>query len=424
MLESTNDSETEPKDPTGRASLVMGQAVGALLLVQLIVGFALSTRYHATMAGAHVDVAMIRAGSPLDQFLLGFHYWGSALLIVSAFLQIALMLWAGEYRRPFHWRWIASVVIFFLAMGFQVTGNLLPMDRHDVQTSLIEAGIADGVPGIGGVLRAGALAGPAFSEASLQRWNLLHQVVIPVAAVAMIVLAIYSVRRRGTPRSFPWGGLVAVIAGAALSFLGTPTGVAATTDDFNKFEALPSWYTAPMHGSLRLFQNLSPSLGWLGAIVVPGLFAAFLMSLPVISSKLRTTPVRLCFGIFVAYFGLTAALFAGTIAPIVGDQGPKDAVIAKAPPDKLDPAAALRGQALFNQVGCADCHGTDGLAGDVGPSLAHEAKQGRNLDWLTKFISNPGAIKPGSTMPSFGTKLKAAEIQDLAQFLLRPAAKP
>ncbi len=423
MLESTNDSETESIESSGRASLAVGQSVAALLVVQVIVGFVLSTRYHATLAGAHADVQAMRTGGLFDRFLLGFHYWGSALLIVSAFLQIALMLWAGEYRRPFHWRWIASVAIFFLAIGFQVTGNLLPMDRHDVQTSLIEAGIANGVPGIGGILHAGALAGSTFSEASLQRWNLLHQFVIPAVSIAMVVLAILSVRRRGAARSIPWGSLVAVVAGCALSFLSTPTGVAATPYDFNKFEALPSWYTAPLHGSLRLFQNAAPSLGWVGAIIVPGLFAAFLMGLPVISTKLRSTPVRVCFGLFVLYFGMTAILFAGTIAPIVGDQGPKDGMVLKVAPDKLDPAAALRGQALFNQVGCADCHGTDGLAGDVGPSLAHEFKQGRNLEWLTRFISNPGALKPGSTMPSFGTKIKLGEIQDLAQFLLRPAAK-
>ncbi len=99
-----------------------------------------------------------------------------------------------------------------------------------------------------------------------------------------------------------WAAAMPLVAAALLSFLGTPTGTAATVDDFDGYQALASWYTWPLHGSLRAFQTISPSLGWIGAMVVPGLFIGFLAILPLLARKLGAVVPRAGLAVFLVYF--------------------------------------------------------------------------------------------------------------------------
>ncbi len=74
------------------------------------------------------------------------------------------------------------------------------------------------------------------------------------------------------------------------------------------------------------------------------------------------------------------------------------------------PAAYASGAELFAN-NCARCHGPDGKGGK-GPNLASEKRQAKwrqSDEKLIKKITNGGLF-----MPSFGKKLKAEEIQAIA----------
>lgn len=97
----------------------------------------------------------------------------------------------------------------------------------------------------------------------------------------------------------------------------------------------------------------------------------------------------------------------------------------KPPPTQLS-VEALRGQQLFNEVGCAACHrvaGTD-AQGIAGPDLTHIGSR-RSLGagilpntraTLTGWIADSQSIKPNNRMPAYRS-LTADELNALASYL-------
>ncbi len=88
---------------------------------------------------------------------------------------------------------------------------------------------------------------------------------------------------------------------------------------------------------------------------------------------------------------------------------------------------AERGKALAGQYGCNVCHvvpGVEGPQGSLGPSLAGVAsrpsisfgKVPNTPENLVKFIQEPAAMNPQSSMPPIG--LTDVDAKDIAAFLL------
>jgi cytochrome c oxidase subunit 2 len=92
----------------------------------------------------------------------------------------------------------------------------------------------------------------------------------------------------------------------------------------------------------------------------------------------------------------------------------------------LDPATK-KGRETFLSLACVGCHTVKGTtaAGKVGPELTHVASKKSiaggllspvNEETLTKWISNPPAVKPGTLMPNLG--LSQEQVHDIVQWLL------
>ncbi len=83
--------------------------------------------------------------------------------------------------------------------------------------------------------------------------------------------------------------------------------------------------------------------------------------------------------------------------------------------------AAIRGEAIFREQTCLNCHGIRGVTAEtrVAPDLTHFADREtigagvltNNVDNLTRWLKDPQRIKRGVHMPSF--RLTTAEIDDL-----------
>lgn len=93
--------------------------------------------------------------------------------------------------------------------------------------------------------------------------------------------------------------------------------------------------------------------------------------------------------------------------------------------DPQSPSTADGGRLLLGELNCVSCHAT------TGPAAAHVLKKqapilddaGRRLRvaWLRKFLADPQAVKPGTTMPHVLAPVppaeRAAQVEDLVQFL-------
>jgi ubiquinol-cytochrome c reductase cytochrome b subunit len=411
-------------NPTGRqnsiGTLLATSAAGLYVqyLLQFAVGIALQARFHPSIDAAHSSIRKLREEAT-GRLLADFHYWGSAVLVATATIHVVLMLWFGWYRHPHRGRWFASLAMLAGAMGFQLTGNLLPMDRHDVQTAVVEAAIAARVPGIGPELRRAVLGGDGFGQSTLDLWWWVHRfaltglVLVAMAGAFVVHLRRKDVRENRVAMLLP----VLVALGLALSF-SAPFGEPATPADYNRFDAKVGWYVWPMHGALRMFESFHPSLGWIGAAVLPGLFGVFLVALAIVQPKEGVARAGLCG--FLAVFGFGAVRFGGLPASATGVQAlPSPAAPVESSFTPVDAALSKRGRTLFAVEGCADCHGKDGRNGAAGPDLGEVHRRHPEAEWYVRFLANPQAVKPNSTMPAFAgigeTKLRA-----LAEWLRDP----
>ncbi|HVC20706.1 MAG TPA: cytochrome b N-terminal domain-containing protein [Vicinamibacterales bacterium] len=68
-----------------------------------------------------------------------------------------------------------------------------------------------------------------------------------------------------------------------------------------------------------------------------------------------------------------------------------------------------------NCLGCHSIKGEGTRSGDA-PDLTHEGRT-RKADWLDQWITDPTMIDASSTMPAFGDKLNAQQIQTVANYL-------
>jgi mono/diheme cytochrome c family protein len=371
---------------------LLATSAGALLIefvLQTLAGWYLNRAYIPDPKHAHDTMQAILGATPHSQ-IAGFHYWGGAFFIVHSFLHLCLMLFTGWYRPPHHWRWIGAVAIFGCAMLFQLTGNLLPFDQHGVQTAAIESGIAASMPG-GQAIASLIMGGePSFNANTLPTWYMAHRFLIPLALILGSIGAVATHYRRGDVKTY-W------IPAALLALV--------------------------LHGSLEAFGKLGPSLGWIGTGLIPGLFAVFLIAAPMLSKRVANAGIQLGFVAFLVYFLAVGVAFGGGFAPLTGTRDP---VVAVDEPSEnpnqvkpVDDVLAEKGRLAFNRVGCAGCHGTDGLKASGGPKLDQVHKEHSDAEWYIEFIKNPKSKKPTSTMPGY-PNLSAEELSSIAEFLRKP----
>lgn len=383
--------------------------------VQLLVGWVLSRSYPATIQGSHTAVAAMHSGGM--KILQGMHYWGSAVFILHSLVHLKAMTWYGWFRRPYGARYLSSVLMLLTALGFQLSGNLLPFDRHGVQTATIEASIAARAPIVGPTTTHLVLNGNEFGQNTLSFWYTAHHWLLLVPALLALGLSFAPV---GSKQKTSWSislapiVLVLLIAAAIPSPFGSP----ATAADYDAFQARSSWYVWPLHGAMRLFDNLSTGLGWVGSMLLPGLAVLFLLLLPTNRISLKGARIGWC--IFGAFFLLCGIFLGGSPASLTGTRDPAPVVTAK-PLDKnpIDAALAARGRQIFNKMECADCHGTDGAQAGGGPALTNVWKRHSDADYYIRYIVKPTAVQPDSTMPAF-PKTPADDLKALAEFLRSP----
>ena len=84
-------------------------------------------------------------------------------------------------------------------------------------------------------------------------------------------------------------------------------------------------------------------------------------------------------------------------------------------------AALSPGAALVNQESCLACHALGDQGGRLGPRLEYVGAR-RDVDWIARYLADPGALTPGAAMPKFD-KLSEAQRRAIAEFVVSLAAR-
>jgi ubiquinol-cytochrome c reductase cytochrome b subunit len=313
---------------------------------------------------------------------------------------------------------------------------------------------------IGTFLKEVVQGGNDYGNLTLTRFYSFHVFFLPAGLMAFMAIHIYLFRRHGvTPHWKPgelelkkktqpfWPDqlfkdvIVVVIVFVSMVMVVWYRGGAeleSPADPSSTYLARPEWYFLFLFQLLKYFEG---ELEVVGAIILPSIAAALIITLPFIDraksrSPLKRLPVMGCFGA-----GLACVIFL-TAMSVISDSGDERIIKQREESEKMAHIAVelaehgippqggtsvfqndplYSGEQLLRQH-CLACHNFEGSGGNSAPDLtAYNTKP-----WLVGFIQDPNAPKYyGKTtidiMPEYD--MEEEELSNLVDFLLAQAEK-
>lgn len=404
--------------------------LGGLLLLyisfQVVTGILLGFYYSPGPDSAYQSVRYIQDELFLGRFLHQLHRYGSAFIIVTAFLHLARSYFLAAYKTPRELLWITGVMLFILLTLLAFTGQLLPFDQRGYWAAVVGINIASGAPVVGKYI--GQLLTGGYGDigaVTLSRFYILHVSVLPIVLFGLIALHLGILQRtgsagpaEGSPEPirpfFPSQALKDVIvagAGAlalclvAAFVVSTDTGPANPADQ--SFIPRPEWYFLSHYEILQWFPG---SLDIIPKFLIPNLLFAALFMLPFIDRSrkraMRQRRIAVTVGLVV---GLAIIILtAKGVLKLASEDSHSDTIATD-----LDPAE--RGKLLFVENECINCHTIAGSGGTQGPDLSNVATRLRP-EFLPLWIQNPQSFKPDTEMPAF--EGSEQELEAIIEYLL------
>ncbi len=362
--------------------------LGGLLLLyigfQTLTGILLGFYYSPGPESAYQSVRYVQDELFLGRFLHQLHRYGSAFIIVTAFLHLARSYFFAAYKAPRELLWITGVMLFILLTLFAFTGQLLPFDQRGYWATVVGIDIASDAPVIGNYIQQILTGGYGdIGAATLSRFYILHVSVLPFALFGLIALHLGILQRtgstgpaEGSPEPvnpfFPSQALKdMIVAGAGALALCLVAAFVVSTDtgpanpSSSDFVPRPEWYFL---SHFQILKFLPGNMKIIGTFVIPNLLIGALIALPFIDRSpkrvMRQRPIVVTIGLLTSLLiiGLTAW---GILTPPV--QEPQDDSILT----NLDPVE--HGQLLFTEMKCITCHTIAGSGGTQGPDLSYVA---------------------------------------------------
>lgn len=242
--------------------------ISYLLFIMLVgTGVLLSFYYRPSAEEAYQSVQHIVTGISFGWLMRDLHRWSANLIVLAILVHMARILLVGSYKTPRETNWLVGLLLLFVVLLFGATGYLLPWDQWAYWTTTQGVDAVGHLPLIGGWLTEVVRGDPVVSGATLSRFFAIHVILLPWAALGLLMLH-FSLLRRQTRQAhapatvpfFPNHALkivsvgVLVIAVTATAAVLSPREVAAPADPAHPPIALQStWVVADVSRALVHF---------------------------------------------------------------------------------------------------------------------------------------------------------------------------
>jgi ubiquinol-cytochrome c reductase cytochrome b subunit len=408
----------EPIPPGTGWLFTLGSVLLALLAIQVLTGAFLTLYYAPTPDHAYESVRFIDSTTS-GRLVRGLHHFGASFIVVAISLHMLRVIVFGAYKPPREVTWLTGLALLGLVLAFALTGYLLPWDQRAYWATVVTINISRLAPVAGEAIATLLQGGTTIGALTLTRWYSVHVIFLPAALLLLIGVHLALMRRQGI--SGPWrqhdghaapfypfhaARDVSVVLGvllvlAALAWRGTPPLEAPADPGDATYIPRPEWYF------LGLFQLLKYFPGqWevVGAIVLPGVAAAFLALLPWIDRSPERNPFR--------RRAVMTAVLAGVVT-VVGMTalGWRDRPLTAAAPDGWT-LREIGGRVMATAAGCTRCHIDTGIAEPL-----DQIGAARGPEWLTGHLTDPEMIAPGVREPP--SAVNEREIAALMAYMRR-----
>jgi quinol-cytochrome oxidoreductase complex cytochrome b subunit len=172
---------------------------GILVLIAVLAatGILLSLYYYPAPTTAYGSVRAILADVPFGWLVRGVHRWAADLLLATTLVHAAIVFLRRSYLPPRQTTWAVGFVLLQVVLGFRFTGRILPFDDVGIETARRGLDLIDAVPVLGPIVADWLRGGPEVGAKSLSRFFTTHALILPWAALALLGLHGFLVRRHG-----------------------------------------------------------------------------------------------------------------------------------------------------------------------------------------------------------------------------------
>lgn len=180
-----------------RATWYLGTLTFGTFLILVITGVLLMLYYHPSVPQAYADTKDLQFVVSSGMFLRNLHRWSAHAMVFLVFAHMFEVFYRGAYRPPREFNWVIGVVLLLITLLLSYTGYLLPWDQLAYWAITVGSNIALAVPVIGNKIHFLLLGGNAVNANALLRFYVLHCVILPLAAVVLIAVHFWRIRKDG-----------------------------------------------------------------------------------------------------------------------------------------------------------------------------------------------------------------------------------
>jgi quinol-cytochrome oxidoreductase complex cytochrome b subunit len=180
-----------------RTTLGLGLISLYLFLILIATGVLLMFYYVPATDYAYQNMKDLEFVVTAGQVLRNMHRWAAHLMVLFVVLHMCRAFYTAAYKPPREFNWVIGVGLFLLTLALSFTGYLLPWDQLAFWAITVGTSIAGYAPIIGQKLKFLFLGGHVVGESALIRFYVLHVVVLPIAALMLVAVHLWRVRKDG-----------------------------------------------------------------------------------------------------------------------------------------------------------------------------------------------------------------------------------
>ena len=188
-----------------RASYTLGLGLISFYLfgVLIVTGIALMLYYPPTPQAAYRSMKDLQFVVTFGTVLRNMHRWAAHGMVIVVFLHMCRVFFTGAYKQPRQFNWVVGVSLLLLTLGLSFTGYLLPWDQLSFWAITVGSNMVSYVPLLGDDLKYLLLGGHVIGPGALLRFYVLHCVILPAIALALVGVHFFRVRKDGLSAPAP-----------------------------------------------------------------------------------------------------------------------------------------------------------------------------------------------------------------------------
>lgn len=172
-----------------------GSLLGLTLVLQLVRGIILATRFTALSEYSFESVVLIFQDSNYGWLLRLLHSTGASFFFLFLYIHIGRGLYYGSYNKTIVWN--VGVLIYLLLMGTAFLGYVLPWGQISYWAATVITNLLSAIPYFGPSLVQWVWGGFAVGSPTLIRFFALHYL-LPFIVTILVILHIFFLHAEGS----------------------------------------------------------------------------------------------------------------------------------------------------------------------------------------------------------------------------------